>query len=246
MSALVVAHYGRAAAYGAEELKQAAHRYAFLALSISILIHFSVIGFYYLNSVLDRDVPLPKPPGPIIYVDFPTSPMIPGIVEPPPPGTTAIPKTGDEGAPDPVADNLVPKDKSIASQGDLANKVDPHGVDLTPRELPRVVEIPPDIDSPPDTFVFVEKDPVIVTSVVPVYPPLALKAEIEGKVFVKMWVDWEGKVRQASVVKSDNEIFNESAIAAAKQFVFTPAYMNSGPVSVWVGMPFRFRLRDAK
>mgnify|MGYP001093111118 CR=1 FL=1 len=30
---------------------------------------------------------------------------------------------------------------------------------------------------------------------------------------------------------------------AAKQWVFTPAMMNAGPVAVWVAMPFRFALR---
>jgi hypothetical protein len=28
--------------------------------------------------------------------------------------------------------------------------------------------------------------------------------------------------------------------------VFTPAYMNNGPVSVWVSVPFKFRLADKK
>ena len=211
-------------------------------------IHFSVIGFYYLHSVLDRDVPVPKPPGGIeVYVDLSNAqPMIPGIVELPPPGHTVIPNTGDAGTPVPVAADPVTIDKTIKSQGKLAEGVDPHGIDLGPGVSPTPVEIPPDIDSPPPPFLPVEKEPVIVKSVVPAYPPLALKAELEGTVFVKMWVDRQGKVRQAEIVKSDYEIFNEAALQAAKQFVFTPAYMNNGPVSVWVAMPFRFRLKAAK
>jgi protein TonB len=84
--------------------------------------------------------------------------------------------------------------------------------------------------------------PKVVRSVAPVYPELAIRSELTGTVYVKIWVDKEGKPREVSVEKSDQEILNDAAIAAAKQFLFTPAYMNSGPVSVWVTIPFRFRL----
>jgi TonB family protein len=69
---------------------------------------------------------------------------------------------------------------------------------------------------------------------------------LEGNVFVKVWVDKEGKVRKVVILKSDAPIFEEAAVAAAKQFVFTPAVMQKGPVSVWVSIPFRFRLTGNK
>lgn len=86
--------------------------------------------------------------------------------------------------------------------------------------------------------------PKIVRSVNPVYPELAIRSGLTGTVYVKIWIAKEGKPREVSVVKSDEEIFNDAAAAAAKKFLFTPAYMNSGPVSVWVTIPFRFRLAD--
>jgi TonB family protein len=61
---------------------------------------------------------------------------------------------------------------------------------------------------------------------------------------VKVWVDKEGKVRKAVVLKSDAEIFNQAATDAAQQWVFTPAVMQKGPVAVWVSIPFRFRLSN--
>ncbi|GAG02318.1 unnamed protein product, partial [marine sediment metagenome] len=36
------------------------------------------------------------------------------------------------------------------------------------------------------------------------------------------------------------------AVKAAMSFVFTPAYMNNGPVSVWVSIPFKFKLADRR
>ena len=240
MSALVVAHPGRAVAYGAEELKRAAHRHGFTALSISILFHFSVIGSYYLSTMFASDRPIPVGPlvGPEVLVD-PNIP-IPGVYELPPVIDDVKPRGGGDGIPTPVDDNLVAVDKTILSQRERVDRVDPHGIAVPPVEIPKL-----DVgaeDAPPDTFRVFEKDPVLVKTVMPVYPSMALQAGLEGKVFVKIWVDREGNVRQVRVLKSDYDIFNEAAIEAAKQFVFTPAYMNSGPVAVWVAFPFTFQL----
>jgi protein TonB len=88
--------------------------------------------------------------------------------------------------------------------------------------------------------------PKIIKRVPPVYPELAIKANLEGTVYLKFWVDKEGNPRDVSVVQSTADIFNEPAITAATQFLFIPAYMNAGPVAVWITMPFRFRLADRK
>ncbi len=66
---------------------------------------------------------------------------------------------------------------------------------------------------------------------------------MEGTVYLKLWVDREGKVRKAVVLKSDADVLEQPAIDAAMQFVFTPAMQHNGPVSVWVSIPFRFNLR---
>jgi protein TonB len=95
-------------------------------------------------------------------------------------------------------------------------------------------------------FVLYDKEPQIIMNVEPKYPEPALRAGLEGKVIVKMWVNKEGKVGQVVVLKSDAEIFNQPAIEAAKQFTFTPAYMNRQPVALWVSYPFRFKLPAKK
>ena len=101
-------------------------------------------------------------------------------------------------------------------------------------------------EPPPPIFQVVEREPVLVNAVKPVYPPLALRAEVQGKVYVRMWVDKTGKVRQVVVLKSDNEMLDEAAVDAARQFLFVPAYMSTGPVSVWVSVPFSFSLLAAR
>lgn len=99
-----------------------------------------------------------------------------------------------------------------------------------------------DEDTPPRDFVPVEKSPEYIKQVEPQYPDLAKRAGLDGTVWVKIWVDKEGRPRKAVVIKSDAEIFNQPAIEAAMQWIFTPAMMKTGPVAVWVSVPFRFKL----
>ena len=97
-----------------------------------------------------------------------------------------------------------------------------------------------DTTRPPADFVDVDKEPVLVVKKEPAYPELAKRAGIEGKVWVKIWVDKTGMPRDVVVLKSDAEILNAAALAAARQFRFTPAYIKDRPVDVWVSVPFRF------
>lgn len=101
-------------------------------------------------------------------------------------------------------------------------------------------------ETPPPSFVPIEKQPVIITQITPVYPEIPKRAGMEGTVFVKMWVTKEGKVKAAEVIKSSSDLFNQAAIEAALQWTFTPAIMNNGPVAVWVTVPFTFRLTAAR
>jgi TonB family protein len=97
--------------------------------------------------------------------------------------------------------------------------------------------------APPDS-VFVDVQPILKKRVDPVYPKLGLAAGIEGKVFVRFWIDTEGKVRDARIIKSDHDVLNQSALEAARQFEFAPATMHGKPVSMWVTVPFMFKIAD--
>jgi TonB family protein len=99
-------------------------------------------------------------------------------------------------------------------------------------------------DAPPPDFVQVEKEPVVTKKTEPYYPEVALRAGLEGKVWVKLWITVEGKVQAAEILKSDNQVFNGAAIEAARQWEFEPATIKGKPVAVWVSVPFRFKLAD--
>jgi TonB family protein len=103
-------------------------------------------------------------------------------------------------------------------------------------------ESDPDINA----FIAVEKYPEVKESGEPVYPEEAKKNGIEGKVFVKVLIDKNGSAKKAVILKSDNEIFNNAAIDAAKSSKFSPAMQKGKPIAVWVVLPYRFDLGTPK
>jgi protein TonB len=244
MSTAIVAHQSHAGEYGAQELKRAAHRYAFIALGISILIHLALLGAYYLSAILGGTTAAMVPEGPRVrIIDVELKPHIPGIYElPPVPKRPPAGPVVRKGIPVPVKDDPVVIENTIPTQEELAELVDPHGAELSPGALDSLTPTVPDDDVPPKGWRHIEKPPVVVRSVQPVYPALALRAGLEGRVIVRIWVDRHGKTRDVEILRSDNQIFDDAAVEAAKQFVFTPAYMNHGPVAVRVSVPFTFRI----
>ncbi len=101
----------------------------------------------------------------------------------------------------------------------------------------------PKNELPPPDYVLFDKPPEIIKSVQPVYPDTARKGGLEGDVWVKVWVDNKGGVREVVVTENSDPIFHQSAIDAARQFRFNPATKEGKPVDVWVTFPFHFRLK---
>jgi protein TonB len=241
----LVGGYQHSAKYGAVELKQVYQKYFAIALGIAFAIHALILGGYYLMEILSQE----EPPMHIVrvlkYSDLGPPPSIQSLNTPPPVSVAAPISKPTVGAPVPVPDAEVSPEQTIATQSEMSQEIAP----IAEGAGEGGVSIEQDItidDAPPADFVPYEKEPQVVKRVEPKYPELAMRAGLEGKVYVKIWVDKEGKVKQVVVLKSDAEIFNEPAIEAAKQFVFTPAYMNNGPVAVWVSLPFRFKLTDKR
>lgn len=233
--------------YGGIELKQAYQKYFSIAMGIAVFIHAMIIGGYYLVEILSQEEPPMRTVRLLKYSDLGPPPSIQTANTPPPVSVSAPVSKPTVGAPVPVPDAEVSPEATIATQTEMSQQVAPivEGTGGN-NEVSIEQDIQIEDEGPPADFVPYEKEPQIVKRVEPKYPELAMRAGIEGKVIVKIWVDKEGKVKQVVVLKSDAEIFNEPSIEAAKQFVFTPAYMNNGPVAVWVSFPFRYTLKDRK
>lgn len=244
MTGVAMAGAYKGANYGAVELKAVQQKYWMIGLGIAVLIHLVIVGSYYVAAVLRAEEPPPITVRILRYSDLGPPPSITQTNTPPPIAVSAPVAKPTVGVPVPVPDAEVSAEQTIATQQEMSQTVAP--VTEGTGEGPVQIQQDLNIDEPPADFVPVEKEPVVVKKVEPKYPELAMRAGLEGKVWVKIWVDKEGKPKQVIVLKSDAEIFNEPSIEAAKQFVFTPAYMNNGPVAVWVSVPFKFKLSERK
>lgn len=238
--------YHQSVKYGAIELKQVYQRYFSIAMGIAVAIHALILGGYYLVELLNQEEAPTRFAHIVKYSELGPPPSIQSANMPPPVAVSAPVSKPTVGAPVPVPDAEVSPEQTFATQTEMSQVVSPVGESAGEGPMEVEQDITIEDDGPPADFVPYEKEPQIVKKVEPKYPDLAMRAGLEGKVIVKIWVDKEGKVKQVVVLKSDAEIFNDPAVEAAKQFVFTPAYMNNGPVAVWVSFPFRFKLTDKK
>ena len=75
-----------------------------------------------------------------------------------------------------------------------------------------------------------------------VYPPLANKQKIEGVVYLMLFIDRTGKIRDIEVLKDPGYGLAEAAIKAFEGITCTPAMANETPVAVRFRYPIRFSL----
>ena len=148
----------------------------------------------------------------------------------PPPPRPAIPieAPGDE----------VPEDVSIAStELNAAQDVAP-----PPPQSSSVEE--------DQYFVAVEEMPTIIGGVeaigrVLVYPDIALRAQVQGRVYVLAYVNEEGVVTKAEVLKGIGAGCDEAAVAAVMKVKFVPGKQRGKPVKVKVSIPVLFRISNS-
>ncbi|MFA6571241.1 MAG: energy transducer TonB, partial [Bacteroidota bacterium] len=76
-----------------------------------------------------------------------------------------------------------------------------------------------------------------------IYPELAKRIQVEGKVVVSVYVSRDGKAIKSKIDYSDNELLNEAAQRAVMQAKFTPAIQNKIAIDCWISIPITFRLR---
>jgi protein TonB len=85
--------------------------------------------------------------------------------------------------------------------------------------------------------------PERVTYVAPVYPTLALTARVRGLVIIEATIDTQGRVQEARVLRSDSQLLNDAALAAVRQWIYTPTLLNGVPVSVVMTVTVNFQIQ---
>jgi TonB family protein len=82
--------------------------------------------------------------------------------------------------------------------------------------------------------------PTVLQAVDPGYPRALLERSVTGEVTVDFYIDEEGTVRMPSLVNPQHPDLASAAIAAIRQWKFSPALANGKPVLVHVQQTFRF------
>jgi len=88
-------------------------------------------------------------------------------------------------------------------------------------------------------------DPPKLTFKAPVrYPEIAREAEMEGMVFVLVYVDERGQVFDALVLSSTvPRILQDEALRSARRCRFKPGKQRNVPVKTQIMIPFEFKIR---
>lgn len=121
---------------------------------------------------------------------------------------------------------------------DVVTGIDHAGDVLTP---------PPPVPEPPPS-----REPVRVGGVIaapvkthdaaPVYPAIAQAARVQGLVIIQATIGLEGQVIDATILKSV-PLLDEAALAAVRQWRYTPTRLNGQSVAVVMSVTVDFRLR---
>ncbi len=228
--------------YGAFEMKALYNKHLSygLTFSISVLL-IGILTYFIITKMNEEEDAIPI----VRIINYTELGPPPSIAQAPAQVAVNAPVARPTvGVPVPVPDAEVSPDQIISTQAELSQKQAPvtdqntGNADIQINQDIRVDE-DPDIDA----FIPVEKYPAAVKMIQPIYPEIAKRAGVEGKVYVKALIDREGKVKKAIIYKSDAEVFNQPSLDATYQWIFTPAIMNNGPVPVWVVVPYNFQLK---
>src|SRR6185503_16081589 len=105
---------------------------------------------------------------------------------------------------------------------------------------------PPPAPEPPKGPVRVGgqiKEPKKVHNVPPVYPDIAKQARVQGVVVLEAVISPSGDVTNVRVLRGV-PLLNDSAVAAVRQWRYTPTTLNGQPVAVVMTVTVNFRLGD--
>ena len=77
----------------------------------------------------------------------------------------------------------------------------------------------------------------------PVYPDTARTQGLTGVVIIEIVIAENGAVIDARIARSDNPVFNATAVAAARKWRYTPAKRNGRIVRVYKSVLLRYGMR---
>jgi protein TonB len=173
---------------------------------------------------------IPPPPPPAAAAPARQAPKAPAPAE----KATLTPpiETSDVVVPETAADLGAPGGETGGVEGGV-----PGGV------VGGIVEALPEVKAePPIVHVGgAVREPTKVKHVNPVYPEVAARAMVQGSVVVELQVSTQGRVTDARIVKGI-PLLNDAALAAVRQWVYTPPLVDGVPVRLIMTVTVRFKV----
>ena len=209
----------------------------------SIAVHVAVILAFVIAPLL-ADVRWPQParPGGLEYVrvELPRAPRVP-LAEPV--RATAAAHSDSRSAPLEAPPRIAPErlpdfrapddglEERFAGFGKGVPFGDPIGIELPPAPPREPLHVGGHVEAPRK-----------VTDVRPVYPPIALRARVEGIVILEAVIGADGRVERVRVLRSV-PLLDQAAVDAVQQWVFQPTRLNGEAIPVVMTVTVDFRLR---
>ncbi len=185
----------------------------------------------------------------VAFKFFPTLDTGPGLAEAPQELFTVedIDHTKQESKPPPPPKPPIPIE---APSDDVLDDIDfgdteiDFDAEVAPPPPPKEEKV---VEEEPQYFVAVEEMPEPIGGLQAiqrriVYPEIAKRAGIEGRVMVLAFVDEQGNVTKAEIIRSVGAGLDEAAVKAVLETKFKPGKQRGKPVRVQVAIPIQFRL----
>ncbi len=186
---------------------------------------------------------LPMPTSNVVFVPMVATPV------PPPPAVrrieTVTKPSANPNAPPVEAPDGITKEPLSGLEFDEGVEVGPGIADIGVVHGPESLTAPP---PPPPTQPKTVRQggdirpPQKIRDVAAVYPPIAQAARVQGVVVVEATIGTDGQVKDAHVLRSV-PLLDEAALAAVRQWVYTPTRLNGEPVSVIMTVTVHFTLQ---
>jgi protein TonB len=231
---------------------QHAPRHQAASVLVSIAVQVSVATALVLATLLVVESPVPRAVMMMAFVAAPPPPPPP----PPPPKAPEPAQTASKPMPTNPAAAPVEPPREIAPEGppvaldDESFEGVPGGVvggvagGLEPLAPPPPLAPAPEPRKPVRVGGVI-KEPALVYRVDPVYPGVAVSANIQGTVILEAIVDEDGRVESLKVLRSV-PVLDKSALDAVRQWRYSPVILNGRPEKFILTVAVTFRLEERK
>ena len=219
------------------------HRFLIIAITLSILLHILLFIFApELKSEINSNDYLKKITRISIFREEPKPETPKAEIKPEIPKKRAPSRNNDKKAGAENRNNVIPESRDNDTENTAPNDnvtterrddkksgtENRNNVITGSRDNDTENTAPNDNSGAPKTAGELAVIPKALNPKTPDYPEVLEDEGVEGTVTLELLISKEGKVLKAKVIKSDHELFSESALKAVKKYKFSPGKLADG------------------